>query len=237
MTVGIFILPNTKTASSDSEEEDETVPLEEPVELPPDFARDQTLEILMHDLDAATMLPFWKNEATGFVTAADSTEKSGISGFFPDAQLDAFLFDPCGYSLNGIVGASDQSAGGYFTIHITPQSPCSYVSFETNVELNNYDELIRKVLNIFKPGRYIISFFSNEGLSAIQSRVTWDSPEKGYVQGARTYYNFEEYSLMFVQAKKKIWTGNERAQAKTKHVQLKNSPAAPAALLRPRTPG
>jgi len=191
-----------KTASSDSEDEDESAPGES-VELPPDFERDLTLEILMHDLDPSAMIPFWKNEAAGFATATDSTEKSGIADFFPGAQLDAFLFDPCGYSLNGIVGASEQGPGGYFTIHITPQKSCSYVSFETNVELKNYDQLIKKVLNTFKPGRYIISFFSNEGLAAIQSRVTWDSPEQGYVQGAKTYYNFEEYSLMFVQAKKK----------------------------------
>jgi len=225
-----------KTASSDSEDEGEPAEVES-VELPPDSVIDQTLEILMHDLDPSAMVPFWKNEAAGFSTASDSTEKSGIADFFPGAQLDAFLFDPCGYSLNGIVGASEQGPGGYFTIHITPQRSCSYVSFETNVELKNYDELIRKVLNTFKPNKYIISFFSNEGLSAIQSRVTWDSPEKGYVQGAKTYYNFEEYSLMFVQAKKKSG-GNERSQSRNKHVQLKqnSNPISPV-LLRPRTPG
>jgi len=206
------------------------------------FARDQTLEILMHDLDPAAMIPFWKNPGAGFSTAADSTEKSGISGFFPDAKTDAFLFEPCGYSLNGLIG----SDGKYFTIHITPQQSCSYVSFECNVEMDNYDDLIRQVLEVFKPGRYIISFFSNEGISAIQKRVTWDSPKVGYVQGARTYYNFEDYSLMFVQAKQKkmgVGGGNDACETKkagkpkAKHVLVKDPMNMVVPSLHHRTPG
>eukprot|EP01088_Endostelium_zonatum_P019933 TRINITY_DN7118_c0_g2_i1.p1 TRINITY_DN7118_c0_g2~~TRINITY_DN7118_c0_g2_i1.p1 ORF type:complete len:424 (-),score=82.61 TRINITY_DN7118_c0_g2_i1:139-1410(-) len=209
--------------------------------------RDQTLEILMHDLDPEAMIPFWKNSAAGFDTADDSTVKSGIAGFFPDAVLDAYLFDPCGYSINGLIPQNPNnklSKGEYFTIHITPQKSCSYVSFETNVERETYNDLIRDVVNVFKPGRYIVSFFSNENLTEIQQRIQWSkSVDASYSQGARTYYNFEEYSLMFVQATKKKPKepgGESKPRVSrrdhAKHVALRTS-AADNAPPRDRTPG
>ena len=40
-------------------------------------------------------------------------------------SYDDYVFDPCGYSLNAY------KESGYITIHVTPQSKCSYVSIET----------------------------------------------------------------------------------------------------------
>jgi len=91
-------------------------------------------------------------------------QASGIAGLFPEAQLDDFLFDPMGYSVNGILDA------GYFTIHVTPQSSCSYASFETNILMPSYTELIQKVVEVFKPGRATITLFSNEPVASIHSR-------------------------------------------------------------------
>lgn len=115
---------------------------------------DQTLEIIMTDLDQNVMDIFTKNVCK---TSEECTEKSGIDKIFPNAILDAFLFDPCGYSVNAIL-----PKGHYFTIHITPEPSCSYVSFETNAESTNYPDLIRRVLEIFKPGQFIYTFFANE---------------------------------------------------------------------------
>lgn len=39
----------------------------------------------------------------------------------------------------------------YYTIHITPESNCSYASFETNLRADNYDKLIADVLHVFRP--------------------------------------------------------------------------------------
>jgi len=46
----------------------------------------------------------------------------------------------------------------FSTIHITPESHCSYVSFETNISLNklsknnkSYSTLINQVFDTFKP--------------------------------------------------------------------------------------
>jgi len=115
---------------------------------------DQTLEIIMTDLDQNVMDIFTKNVCK---TSEECTEKSGIDKIFPNAILDAFLFDPCGYSVNAIL-----PKGHYFTIHITPEPSCSYVSFETNAESTDYPDLIRRVLEIFKPGQFIYTFFANE---------------------------------------------------------------------------
>ena len=45
---------------------------------------------------------------------------------FANFTFDDHLFDPCGYSINGLCGDK------YMTIHITPQEESSYVSIETN---------------------------------------------------------------------------------------------------------
>ena len=50
----------------------------------------------------------------------------------------------------------------YFTIHVTPQDGCAYVSFETNLLCESYTDLVKKVLNIFKPGKFTLTVFANE---------------------------------------------------------------------------
>jgi len=113
----------------------------------PDF----TLEILMTKLDRKIMEQFYKKEQTPKMV----TKSSGIGDLFPDAVTDECLFDPCGYSMNGLLG------DGYFTIHVTPQPSCSYVSFETNIQVpnNDYSALVEKVLKVFKPGKFSLSLF------------------------------------------------------------------------------
>lgn len=51
--------------------------------------------------------------------------------------------------------------GSYMTIHITPEPEFSYVSFETNVPLSSYEELIRRVVKTFQPGKFIVTLFAN----------------------------------------------------------------------------
>lgn len=115
---------------------------------------DQTLEMIMTNLDPKVMEIFTKDVCS---TSEECTEKSGIDKIFPTAILDAFLFDPCGYSVNAIL-----PKGQYFTIHITPEPDCSYVSFETNAESSDYPGLMKRVLDIFQPGEFMFTFFANE---------------------------------------------------------------------------
>lgn len=115
---------------------------------------DQTLEILMLDLDHEAMNKFYKSS---YSDPDEVTRVTGISEFLPGALIDAALFNPCGYSANGLLNNS------YFNIHVTPQKECSYASFETNFKASCYKELISKVLRAFKPARFLMTLFANEG--------------------------------------------------------------------------
>lgn len=61
---------------------------------------DQTLEVIMQDLDPGVMAIFTQE---GSASAKEATQKSGIDRLYPTATLDDFLFTPCGYSVNGIL--------------------------------------------------------------------------------------------------------------------------------------
>ncbi|KAK8392834.1 hypothetical protein O3P69_013102 [Scylla paramamosain] len=116
---------------------------------------DQTLEVLMMDLDPEKMKWFWKDICP---TAAEATKNSGIDRLIPDMVIDDYQFDPCGYSMNGLMRTVP---GGYMTIHITPESEFSYVSFETNVPQKSYKDLIARVVATFGPNQFVMTFFTS----------------------------------------------------------------------------
>lgn len=83
-------------------------------------------------------------------SAADATERSGISTLMTHGHVvHDHLFEPCGYSMNGCANGD-----AYWTIHITPEAHCSYASFETNYKEGGYAEIIKRVINVFKPKRF-----------------------------------------------------------------------------------
>ncbi|KAI9352845.1 S-adenosylmethionine decarboxylase [Obelidium mucronatum] len=59
-------------------------------------------------------------------------KETGIQEIYPCSMVDDFLFDPCGYSLNGLLGPY------YWTIHVTPEDICSYASFETTIPVRKF---------------------------------------------------------------------------------------------------
>lgn len=115
---------------------------------------DQTLEIMMTDLDPEIMSIFTKEEC---LNATEATKKAGIDKIIPNMIIDDFLFNPCGYSMNGVT-----KNGCYMTIHITPEPDFSYVSFETNIPSSSYKEIISNVLETFNPGKFTVTVFSNQ---------------------------------------------------------------------------
>ncbi|XP_021202175.1 S-adenosylmethionine decarboxylase proenzyme [Bombyx mori] len=135
---------------------------------------DQTIEILMSDLDPQVMDIFTREHSHD---AAYATKESGIDKILPGMVIDDFLFDPCGYSMNGV--AKD---GCYMTIHITPERACSYVSFESNVPVSSYDEVIARVLAAFRPAKFVLTIFA-----------TPDSPAADAYRQLRKYRSLSAY--------------------------------------------
>ncbi|XP_057374410.1 S-adenosylmethionine decarboxylase proenzyme-like isoform X1 [Daphnia carinata] len=115
---------------------------------------DQTLEIMMSDLDPEVMKIFTKQFSAN---AAEATQKSGIDKILSNVTIDDYLFDPCGYSMNGVL-----KNGEYMTIHITPEAKFSYVSFESNIPQSSYMDVITRVLETFRPGKFIVTSFANK---------------------------------------------------------------------------
>lgn len=48
------------------------------------------------------------------------------------------------------------------TIHITPEEEFSYVSFETNASQCSYKDVIGRVLDTFRPGKFVVTVFANK---------------------------------------------------------------------------
>jgi S-adenosylmethionine decarboxylase len=75
--------------------------------------------------------------------------------FFPEFLLDDFVFDPFGYSINGIY------QDDYFTIHVTPQDGHSYVSFETSLPFEQIENgFLSHFLNVLNPESFDLIRYS-----------------------------------------------------------------------------
>lgn len=94
--------------------------------------------------------------------------------------VDAWNFEPCGYSMNGLA-----AGGTYYTVHITPESHCSYVSFECNVDDADLTPLLQGILSVFRPGRVTVSVLADGREGAVADNqaapLDWDAPRRaGY---------------------------------------------------------
>jgi len=120
-----------------------------------------TLEIAMNDMPRSALDHFYKNDR--FVAEKDTLTQSGISKIIPEeAEIDCLMFNPFGFSLNAIMKNT------YYTMHITPQKECSYVSYETNRDVRDYQMLglSRKVIDTFQPEKYTMAFIHSKGYNA-----------------------------------------------------------------------
>ena len=112
--------------------------------------QDHTLEILMYDIQGQ---PIFSQQASADQIRNSLNLESSFSGF----TLQDHVFQPQGYSLNALRGKE------YYTIHVTPQEPGYYVSFETNMQ--NPIEAFHKVIGIFRPLRLDVILFSPHAYS------------------------------------------------------------------------
>ncbi|KAJ1032521.1 hypothetical protein NDA16_000544 [Ustilago loliicola] len=240
--------------------------VERPLALPAPCVEDQTLETLMTHLSPASCARFVFDEALPHPTNSECfphkafssieaseassldkghalglalSNKLGLTDLFPETTLDAFAFEPCGYSANAIMprGGKNDNAG-YWTIHVTPEEDSSYASFETNVALcsqspdngveqgegntlalpTNLPSLVRRVVDIFEPGKMSVTLFvatadeAEEAAAAVSNaaKVALTNEDilhaltlKGYKRTDRIAYEFERYNLVFVSFEKR----------------------------------
>lgn len=130
--------------------------------------KEQTLEIMMHNLDRDAAFQFYRKEGT-----EDRDKFPGVAELIPGQDTDEFNFTPCGYSMNGL------REHVYSTIHVTPEAHCSYASFETNLSSSCYKSLIAHVFTIFKPGTVTLTLFNERSNPIKDSPLDLEIP--GYV--------------------------------------------------------
>ncbi len=98
--------------------------------------QDKTYELLAYQIsDRASKLL-----STPGLSKHDIRALFNFDLLIPQFEIDDFVFDPYGYSLNAIKGDK------YLTIHVTPQESSSYVSFESNIDLISLSSQIISVL-------------------------------------------------------------------------------------------
>ncbi|GFH29354.1 S-adenosylmethionine decarboxylase proenzyme, partial [Haematococcus lacustris] len=110
------------------------------------------LEMCMTELCTEAAQQFVRNDK--FVSSEQTTRDTGIVHLKPGALLDDFVFEPCGYSMNGIQGT------GFMTIHVTPEAGFSYASVELSgrqEDVQDPAQVVGRALQIFKPGRISIA--------------------------------------------------------------------------------
>lgn len=111
---------------------------------------DVTFELLMYNL---------QGEAKEILNSPGHTieqvrDLMKFGEIFPDFEVDDHLFQPCGYSLNALKGPH------YYTVHVTPEEVGSYVSFETNMDINEtVKHQLSHILEIFRPESFDVIWF------------------------------------------------------------------------------
>jgi S-adenosylmethionine decarboxylase len=187
-------------AASDSDEED-----------PSPFGNaghsypDQTVEIHMTGLSQEKMKQYFYHDASKTASGLEGgvwvDQQTGINQLYPSAKIDSYLFEPCGYSSNGLW--QDR----YFTFHVTPEPECSYASFETNIPVERshghehrpIEALISQVLAIFDPSSFTVTYFTShhEEHHSQRHMVHSMAAIDGYRRTNRILYEFDGYDLVY----------------------------------------
>eukprot|EP00898_Chlorokybus_atmophyticus_P000818 jgi/Chlat1/1737/Chrsp13S02157 len=134
----------------------------------------RTIEVCMTELDESLAAQFFRSP--DYISAAETTRTSAISELIRSMEIDAFMFEPCGYSMNGVDGAA------HSTIHVTPESGFSYASFEASGCGTDLDihALLARVLCVFKPGRVSVAITIDGASTAKQGMWATSVSAAGY---------------------------------------------------------
>merc|ERR1719215_591189 len=89
-------------------------------------------------------------------------------------------------------------------VHVTPQEECSYASFETNYGSSrapgalrgnvssNLNTLVDSVLQVFKPQRFTMTLFFDDGASAAIGAAPFEAADRHYLRKTYTCTRFEQ---------------------------------------------
>lgn len=167
---------------------------------------DQTVEIHMTGLNQENMKNFYHDQTktvSGIEGGVWVDKMTGIDQLYPLADINSYLFEPCGYSSNGLW--EDR----YFTFHVTPEPECSYASFESNIPVEkshaNSDEqspveaLITRVLKIFDPSSFTVTYFTSHHKEHHHHghMVRSMSTLEGYKRTNRILYEMDGYDVVY----------------------------------------
>jgi S-adenosylmethionine decarboxylase len=113
-----------------------------------------TLEVLMHDIA--------DDVASRFQGAVSERYTECLATLLPGFATHEHAFSPGGYSVNALRGES------YYTVHVTPENACSYVSFETNHDFRDgLQPLVTGVVSLFGPSTFDVITFLPEGPTSL----------------------------------------------------------------------
>ncbi|KAI8813331.1 adenosylmethionine decarboxylase [Cladochytrium replicatum] len=225
--------PGTQADESDGAENDDD----------DDEDDDVTLEVLMTKMNPDVLKTFWKvdgdkakeelGERAGSAEAR-VFDATGISRLYPTSLVDDYVFDPCGYSLNGLVGRY------YYTIHVTPEDAFSYASVETSVPVRRYyshvlkpntssdadgnnsevsseahyevfEDVVAQTVKVFQPEKFVVTLFTRRKIAMMHGRDgrgLLDGDVPGYRRRDRIVHTLGKWDLVFchyeVPAKKEL---------------------------------
>jgi len=159
------------------------------------------IDIMMYGLPADVRQHFFTAEPEGSPAgAAAMTRNSGLGDLVSSikGEIDDYCFAPCGYSCN-----VHTKCGAYAMVHVTPQEECSYASFETNFgslrrpdgQANvsgSLNDLVGKVLDVFRPERFTITLFTDQGAEDAIGGAPFEAADARYTRRTCTSTHFEQ---------------------------------------------
>eukprot|EP00300_Choanocystis_sp_HF-7_P005142 c13908_g1_i1.p1 GENE.c13908_g1_i1~~c13908_g1_i1.p1 ORF type:complete len:353 (+),score=71.85 c13908_g1_i1:34-1059(+) len=136
------------------------------------WPRETVIELRMHDLPShITNCFIYSNR---FSPESQSLRTQMLS-LLPEFQIDEYDFQPCGYSFNAL-----KQGGYYATVHVTPETSGSYISFETNFggSLFAAKKTVARLLQLLEPSTAVVVLFAEDrDLSVISNEFAVRSIE------------------------------------------------------------
>lgn len=144
---------------------------------PNSVSKNKTFQLLAYQISKSSCQLF--EQAAELGTSGEAIRRfMALDCLLEGFLLDEHIFNPSGYSLNAIKGDK------YLTVHVTPISSASYVSFEANFDLS---EFIPKMLKSLSPKAFdVLGFNINNIDDKLKSELYTDYVSKSLVSSEMT---------------------------------------------------